>query len=619
MNQYPAWKYLLLIGIVAVSVVLALPNLYGEDPAIQVSMANGKPLAQHTLDNVTQTLAEANLAAKALAPSDDNLLIRFDDTDTQLRAESQLKQALGSDYVVAVNLAPSTPGWMRSMGLKPMSLGLDLRGGVHFLLQVDIDAAVNQALDGYRSDVQSWLRDRLGPAQAAVQRKGDEIQIRFHDRDKRAQAEGIITDKLRDDVELSETRLDSDPALIVRIPDSQIAKLKTDAVGQNIAALRNRLNNLGVAEPLIQRQGRSQIVVELPGVQDIAQAKQSLHAKATVEFHLVDMDHSALRAANTGHIPLNSQLYTNTPTGNPLLLKRSVIAGGKGLTGASPAPNSQGPGWVVNVNLNSQAASRMLDTTRKNYKKNMAVLLIQDQTTLKKVDGEIVRRHKKVKKVINNATIQGVFSNRFQISGLSKDEATQLATQLKFALAVPMDIVGQRVVGPSLGVQNIEQGLHSLIYGFLAVVVFMILYYKMFGLFADIALFMNVVIIVALLSLLGATLTLPGIAGIVLTVGMAVDANVLIYERIREEVRNGSSPQAAIYAGYERAWSAIVDANITTLIAGLVLFMFGTGPVKGFAVTLSIGIVTSMFTAIVGTRAIANWMYGGRRIKKLHV
>ncbi|HET6726389.1 MAG TPA: protein translocase subunit SecD, partial [Gammaproteobacteria bacterium] len=498
-------------------------------------------------------------------------------------------------------------------------LGLDLRGGVHFLLNVNIEAAVDQALNGYRADIQDWINEELGAGQAAVSRQGDEIHVRFHDAATRAKAEEIIKDRLLTDIALTETRIDGNPALVARIPEAKVTGLRTGAVDQNIAALRNRLNDLGVAEPLIQRQGSSQIVVELPGVQDIAQAKERLHARATVEFRLVDTTDSAITAAQTGHVPLNAELYRDTPTGQPALLNRDVIASGKGLAGASPAPNPQGAGWVVNVNLNSAAASRMLDTTRKNLGKPMGVVLIQDRTTEREVNGEIVREHHKVESVINIATIQGVFSNRFQISGLSQNEATQLATQLKFALAVPMDVVGQRVVGPSQGAKNIERGMQSLVLGFIAVVVFMALYYKVFGLFANVALLMNVVLVVALLSLLQATLTLPGIAGIVLTVGMAVDANVLIYERIREEIRNGSSPQAAIYGGYERAFSTIADANITTLIAGIILFMFGSGPVKGFAVTLSLGIMTSMFTAIVGTRAIANLVYGGKRVKKLLV
>ncbi|HET7307328.1 MAG TPA: protein translocase subunit SecD [Gammaproteobacteria bacterium] len=621
MNQYPAWKYILLIAIVAAGLLFALPNIYGEDPAVQVAMANSAAtLPTDTAASVRKALTSHDLHFKSVNREGDHILARFDNTETQLKAEAAVKAALGDNYSVAVNLAPRTPEWLRAMGLQPMNRGLDLQGGVHFLLQVDIQAAVEQALTNYRADIQDWLREKLGPAQASVQRVGSQINIRFHDEATRDRGESIINDRLRNDVAMDHTLIKGDPALVVRIPESKIAALKTGAVDQNIAALRNRLNDLGVAEPLIQRQGRNQIVVELPGVQDIAQAKDRLHAKATIQFRLVDMTDNAQLAARTGHVPLNAQLYTKTPRGAPLLLKRGVIASGKGLAGASPAPNPQGAGWVVNVNLNSEAASRMLDATRKNVGKNMAVVLIQDKTTLKKVNGKTVREHHKVESVINNATIQGVFSNRFQIEGLSQAEATQLATQLKFALAVPMDIVGQRVVGPSQGAKNIERGMQSLVIGFIAVVVFMALYYKAFGLMADAALLMNVVLIVALLSILQATLTLPGIAGIVLTVGMAVDANVLIYEHIREELRNGATPQAAIFAGYERAFLVIADANITTLIAGVVLFMFGSGPVKGFAVTLSLGILTSMFTAIVGTRAIVNLTYGRRkRVKKLLV
>ncbi|HET7588194.1 MAG TPA: protein translocase subunit SecD [Gammaproteobacteria bacterium] len=619
MNQYPAWKYILLIVVVAVGLLLALPNVYGEDPAIQVSMTTDQSLPENTVATVQQTLDKASLPYKKVERQEDNVLVRFEDTETQIKAEAAIKQALGDNYAVTVNLAPSTPDWVQALGLQPMNLGLDLRGGVHFLLQVDIEAAVDQALNSYRADIQDWINEELGPGQAAVRRQGNQIDVRFHDAATRAKARNIINDRLLNDVTLTETRIDGDPALVVRVPEAKVAALRTGAVDQNIAALRNRLNDLGVAEPLIQRQGRDQIVVELPGVQDIAQAKERLHAKATVEFRLVDTTDSAIMAAQSGHVPLNAELYRDTPSGQPVLLKRDVIASGKNLVDASPGPNPQGADWVVNVNLDSEGGSRMLDVTRKNLGKPMAVVLIQDRTTEREVNGETVREHHKVESVISVATIQGVFSNRFQISGQTQNEATQLATQLKFALAVPMDVVGQRVVGPSQGAKNIERGMQSLVLGFIAVVVFMALYYKVFGLFADIALLMNVVLVVALLSLLQATLTLPGIAGIVLTVGMAVDANVLIYERIREELRNGSSPQAAIYGGYERAFSTIADANITTLIAGVILFMFGSGPVKGFAVTLSLGIMTSMFTAIVGTRAIVNLIYGGKRVKKLLV
>lgn len=619
MNQYPAWKYILLIVVVGAGLLLALPSVYGEDPAIQVSMSNQATLPNGTADKIRQALTSHKLAYSAVEKRENGVLVRFRDTETQLKAEALIKDALGDDYVVAVNLAPRTPAWLQAVGLQPMNLGLDLRGGVHFLLQVDIDAAVDQALNGYRADIQEIAADKLGAGEAAVRRSGNEIQARFHDEQSRSRVETVINSQLRDSVTVTETRINGQPALIARIPETKVASLKTGAVEQNIAALRNRLNDIGVAEPLIQRQGRDQVVVELPGVQDIAQAKERLHAKATIEFRLVDTGDNPIQAAQTGHIPLDAELYRDTPTGAPALLQRDVIVSGKGLAGASPGFDSRTGGPVVNVNLNSEAASRMLDTTRNNLGKPMAVVLIQDRTELRKVDGKTIRRHHKVEKVINIATIQGVFSNRFQISGLTQNEAKQLATQLKFALAVPMDIVGQRVVGPSLGATNIQQGMRSLVLGFLAVVVFMALYYKVFGLIADVALLMNVVLVVALLALLQATLTLPGIAGIVLTVGMAVDANVLIYERIREELRNGSTPQAAIHAGYERAFSTIADANITTLIAGVILFMFGSGPVKGFAVTLSLGIMTSMFTAIVGTRAIVNLLYGRRRVKKLLV
>jgi preprotein translocase subunit SecD len=619
MNQYPAWKYILLIAIVLVSLLLALPNIYGEAPAVQVGAANNGKLPANATQTVKSALSENGLNYQQVERQDDHVVVQFKNTASQLKAKAALADALGSDYDVAVNLVPRTPGWLRAIGLQPMNRGLDLRGGVHFLLQVDIDAAVDQALSTYRSDIQGWLGEKLGAGEASVRRDGQQIEMRFHDEATRSRAESIITDRLRDQLSLKQTRIQGNPALIATIPAAKIAKLKNGAVSQNIAALRHRLNDIGVAEPLIQRQGSNQIVVELPGVQDIAQAKDRLHAKATIQFRLQDTGDNAVEAARTGHVPVNAKLYKKSVVGHPVLLKRNVIASGKGLVSASPAPNQQGAGWVVNVNLNSQAASRMLDNTRHNLGKPMAVVLITNKTTEHEVNGKTVRKHHKVERVINIATIDGVFSNRFEINGLSRQQATQLATKLKYALAVPMDIVGQRVVGPSLGAKNIERGLMSLAIGFIAVVLGMALYYKLFGVFADIAVFMNIVIVVALLSILGATMTLPGIAGLVLTVGMAVDANVLINERVREELRNGSSPQAAIHGGYQRAFSTILDSHATGFVAAVFLFMLGSGPIRGFAITLSLGIASSLFTATVGTRAIVNLLYGQKRVRKLHV
>lgn len=616
LNHYPAWKNALVIIVTVLGFLLALPNLYGEDPAIQITKKNASTLAPAVVTQATDALKKADIAFLSAGTEDGHGVIRFADTERQLKAMDVVNQSLGDNYSVAVNLAPRTPQWLRDMGLKPMNRGLDLRGGVHFLLQVDLKAAVDQAIDNDRKDIQTSLREKRIRYMSA-DRDGDALRIQFRSQEDLGKAKDLL---LRTMTSLSVTEAEgtSLPVLVVRQSDQTIRSIKDTAVEQNIIALRKRVNELGVAEPIVQRQGQGRIVVELPGIQDTARAKEKLGDTATVEFRLVYNQGNAYEAQQTGHIPLGARLY-KTNQGQPVLLKRDVIVAGPQIKDAQSGFDQQSGGPEVSVTLDSAGAAKMAETTRENLNKPMAVVYIENRTDTRMVGGKPVKVHHKIEQVINIATIRGLFSSRFQITGLSREEAKSLALVLRTPLAAPIDIIAQHTVGPSLGKDNIKQGFASVVLGFLLVVGFMAMYYKVFGVIADIALFMNVVLTVALLSLLQATLTLPGIAGIVLTVGMAVDANVLIYERIREELRNGNSPQAAIHSGYERALGTIADSNITTLIAGIVLFSFGTGPVKGFAVTLTLGILTSMFTAIMGSRAIVNKLFGARKLSSLPV
>lgn len=517
-----------------------------------------------------------------------------------------LNAALGEDYTVALNLAPRTPEWLSSLGLRPMNLGLDLRGGVHFLLEVDMKAALSQALERYESDIRSLMREeRIRYKSATLE--GQQVRLVLRESGDIEKAQRVMRREFpRLAIEVADDA--DEPALIAFVSEQRIGEIRDAAIQQNTTTIRNRVDELGVSEPLVQRQGADRIVVQLPGVQDTARAKKIISATATVEFRLV---------AKSGEI--GAKEYISRETGQPVLLSRDIIVTGDQLTDASSAfdQNNQP---AVSVNLDSQGGRRMLDTTRANVGEPMAVVFIENVPYTVMVDDEPETRFRTVQEVISVATIQGVFSNRFQITGLEPTEARNLALLLRAgSLAAPINIVEERTIGPSLGKDNIDQGTNAVVIGFLLVVVFMALYYHAFGLVADAALFFNLVLMIAVLSLLQATLTLPGIAGIVLTVGMAVDANVLIFERIREELRAGNTPQASISAGYDKAFSTIADANITTLIAALVLFVFGTGPIKGFAVTLSIGIITSMFTAIVGTRAIVNAFIGNRRLNKLWI
>ncbi len=613
MNRYPLWKNLLVLAALVIGGLVALPNVFGDDPAILVSRDNGNALTQLELSRIEQLLG-AETGRVALTSADGRATVRFDSVESQLAASDRLRRELGNAYVVALTLAPRTPAWLRAVGLKPMSLGLDLRGGVYFLFEVDMDTAIRQRLDGYADDFSKLLRENR--IRRSVQVRGRTVEVRLTDPADAERAEELIRDADPDlDVEVQ--RAGEEVVILARMTEDQVRARQDFAIEQNTVTLRNRVNELGVAEPVVQRQGVDRIVVQLPGVQDPAQAERVLGATATLEFRLVCDDENPLEAERRGRAPLGCELYRDRD-GNPVLLRRRTIVTGDQLVDASQGFDQGMP--AVFVTLDSKGARSMLETTKANLKKPMAVVFVEQKRETVERDGQPIEVTREEKEVINVATIQGVFSSRFQITGLDNLEARDLALLLRAgALAAPIYKVEERTVGPSLGQDNINKGLMAIVVGFAAVVVFMSLYYKVFGLIANLAVLLNLVLLVALLSLLQASLTLPGIAGLVLTVGMAVDANVLINERIREELRNGNSPQASITAGYDKAFATIADANLTTLIAGVVLFAFGTGPVKGFAVVLSLGILTSMFTAIMVTRAVVNGLFGNRKLERLPV
>jgi len=613
LNQYPLWKYILLVVVLLFASIYALPNLYGEDPAVQISHRS-KSLTEEDKLAVVQVISKKQITMKSSEVEQGRILVRFNDTETQLVAAEALKQALDKQYLIALNLAPATPDWLRALSADPMYLGLDLRGGVHFLMEVDMVAAIKRLEESLLSDIRTYLRDEK-IRYRGVRRDDTGLHISFRELANLQQAAEELPREFGD---LEFTENEESLTISARLSEAAIRNEKKSALQQNIITLRNRVNELGVAEPVIQQQGSSRIVVQLPGIQDTAGAKKILGATATLEFRMAEGTRTDwLEAEKSGRTPLNAILY-HERDGNPVLLNRRVIITGDQIVDAASTIDSQNGTPAVSIRLNSKGANKMGDTTRDNIGNPMGVVFIENKIETKKVGGTITKHRTTTKEVINVATIRGQFSNRFQITGLESMEARDLALLLRAgSLRAPVEIIEERTVGPSLGKDNINKGFMSVVIGFCLVLVFMAVYYKGFGLIANIALTANLIIIIAVLSLLQATLTLPGIAGIVLTVGMAVDANVLIFERIKEEIKNGNSPQASIHAGYEKAFSTITDANVTTLIAAIVLFSLGTGPVKGFAITLSIGILTSMFTAIVGTRAVVNLLYGNHEIKKL--
>ena len=616
-NRYPLWKYLLIVFLLVIGVVYALPNLYGDDPALQISANRMAEINADTRDTVLKVLDARQYPYKSYELTPNSLLVRFGDTETQLKAYEPVREALGDNYTAALNLAPATPDWLRELNALPMYLGLDLRGGVHFLMEVDMDAAVKQALERYVSDIRSLLRENKLRYLTITDDNG-RVEVKFRDAAERDKAVDVIHSEYRELVLADEVR-EGSFFIYATLGEKEVLETKKFAIKQNITTLRKRVNELGVAEPVIQQQGDERIVVQLPGVQDTARAKDVIGATATLEYHMVDEEHS-VQDALAGRVPFGSRLYKERD-GQPVLLLKQIIVTGDQIIDAASGIDQQSGGPLVSVTLDSKGAHQMSNNTRENVGKRMAVVYIETKTETKMVDGKPQRETKRVEEVISVAVIRDHFSKRFQTTGLdSTEEARNLSLLLRAgALAAPMEIVEERTIGPSLGQDNIDKGLLSVVIGFVFVLVFMVLWYRGFGMVANLALGLNLVFIVAVLSLLQATLTLPGIAGIVLTVGMAVDANVLIFERIREELRAGNTPHSSIHAGYEKAFSTIADANITTLIAAVVLFGFGTGAIKGFAITLAIGIVTSMFTAIMVTRAVLNLFLGGKRLSKLSI
>ncbi len=606
-NHFPLWKNLLVLTVLVFGILYALPNIYGNDPAVQLASSTANPLQQNQADAVASAIKDAGFSVKAFEFKDGKILVRFNNTDDQLKAADLLSDKMSGQAMVALNLASATPEWLRKLGAEPMYLGLDLRGGVHFLLEVDMDTALKQAEERYINDIRGAFRDAKVRYQS-VAKENDGIKIVLPNEEARVAAAAVLNKDFRN-LDLAETASNE---FTLTVSEREMREVKKSALGQNITTLRNRVNELGVAEPIIQQQGDSRIVVQLPGVQDTARAKELLGTTATLEYRLVDVEHD-VKAAIDGHVPVGSRLYKDK-NGAPILLKRAVIVTGDQITDASSGMDQDGQAAVF-ITLDGVGAKKMGKMTQENIGKPMAVVFIEYKSETKIVDGQKVQHKEKVEKVISVATIRDSFSKRFQTTGLdSPQEARTLALLLRAgALAAPVEIVEERTVGPSLGQENIDQGRMSIDVGFLLVVVFMTIYYRGFGLIANFALFFNVVLLIAIMSILQATLTLPGMAGIVLTVGMAVDANVLINERIREELRNGHSLQSAIYIGYEKAFATILDSNVTHLIVALLLFAFGTGPVKGFALVLTIGIVTSLFTAITGTRMLVNWFYGNDR------
>lgn len=617
-SQFPTWKYWLILVIMVLGFVYSAPNLFGEDPAVQISGSGAISVTDQTYQQVQDVLTQDKLSYKSLSRESEGLiLIRFNDTDTQLKATDAIRKAIGDNFTVALNLAPATPTWLRKIGASPMRLGLDLRGGIHMLLQVDVDSVVERRL---QSDSRSF-RDEM--RQSNVRYTGVRIQpdksmqIRFRDNSDLDQGRGILARKFPN-YQFTNATAASSPTLDARMTDNAMIQASQQVMDQTMTVLRNRVNELGIAEPIVQQQGADRVAVDLPGIQDSAQAKQILGGTATLEFRLVDEQHS-VQSAVSGDVPAGSRLYQMTD-GTPILLKDQIILKGESISSAMSGYGEDGrPN--VSITIGGSGVSYFSRVTGENIGHRLGIVYIETKTTEQEVGGKMQPVTRKLERVINAAVIQSRLPSTFQITGLdSPQEARNLSILLRAgALPTNMYIVEESNVGPSLGKDNIDKGVVSVIVGFALVVLFMGLYYRYFGLIANLALGLNLVLIVAVLSLLGATLTLPGIAAIVLTLGMAVDANVLIFERIREELRLGMTPNAAITAGYERAFVTIVDANVTTLIVAVVLFAVGTGVVKGFAVNLIIGLLTSMFTAITFTRGIVHWHYGGRQIKKLSI
>jgi len=610
MISYPRWKMVLVALVIALAVLLALPNVFGEESALQLVRDRAAVQASDR-DSVLQLLQSKDVKPTGVFLDQGRLTLRFATKQDQLKARDIITEARANEFTVALTQASRVPDWMRGIGLSPLKLGLDLRGGVYLVYQVDVGGAVKQLLDHREQDFRASLRNAHVPYQdVVVDYPGNRVRILFHDADNLAKGNAAIVADNRN-LHLTDTSVGGAPALELALSPQEIKDRQDSAVQQNIVILRNRLNSpeLAVSEPQVAREGVDRIAIQLPGLQNSAEVKKILGKTATLEFRMVDENDNPLEAAATGHVPLGAKLYYSRDK-QPVLLKREVVVTGDQLTDASFQPNTQ-DGPAVSVSLDTRGAAKMLKNTEENIGHLMAVVFI-DRSREKNAQGVEVDRT--TEEVINRATIRGVFSNNFQITGVNPIEGRELALLLRAGgLAAPLTPVEERAIGPSLGADNIAKGVRAMVYGMAAAFLFMAIYYKLFGLIADLVLLFNVVLLTALLSIVGAALTLPGIAAVVLTVGMAVDANILIYERIREELRNGVSPRSAITAGFDRAFSAIFDSNITAAIAGLVLWLFGSGAVRGFAVVLVLGIVTSMFTALMGSRTLVQLVYGGKR------
>jgi preprotein translocase subunit SecD len=596
MNRYPAWKYLIIAVAILLGLLYTLPNFYGESPAVQISPLRTAAKADTALlRRVEDTLKKANIVPDGLFLDTTGIKVRFADTDTQIRARDTLQSVLGNGYMVALNLLSNSPQWLASIGALPMYLGLDLRGGVHFMLQVDMKGALSKALDRLSTDIRGSLREKKIPY-AGLDKHGSQVVVKFRDAEARKRAEAEIS-KVYEDLSLREQNVGDEFHLTAVLKPEAQKRIQDSAVQQNITTLRNRVNELGVAEPIIQQAGADRVVVQLPGVQDTAKAKDILGRTATLEVRMVDEERD-VEAALRGQVPFGSELYTERG-GGPILVKKQVVLTGDRINDAQAGFDSNNQP-AVHINLDNSGARIFRQLTHDNVGKRMAILLIE-KNQAEVVTAPVIREE--------------IGGGRVQISGrMTTEEARDVALLLRAgALAAPMDIIEERTVGPSLGADNIARGFNSTLFGFVAVGIFMTIYYLMFGFISVVALGVNLLLLIGLLSILQATLTLPGMAAIALTIGMAIDANVLINERIRDELRNGLPSQAAINAGYERAFGTIVDSNITTLIAGIALFAFGTGPVKGFAVVLCLGILTSVFSAVMVSRSMVNLMYGSRR------
>lgn len=627
LNKHPLWKDLLVVAFAIFGLIYALPNLYPDDPALQITGAKpGVETRQEILDKATSALSQAGITIKQAELEEKSGLVRFTSVDDQLKAIGEVKKALQAahpdQFVVALNLAPTTPAWLMALGASPMKLGLDLRGGVHFLMEVDMDKALDIRIGNTVNSMRDRFRDDRVRAKTLRQVQGQPaIEIVFSNVDMLDKGRAILRKDFRE-FQVAERPDGTDYILTLTLTEQSLKEIQDYALDQNLTSIRNRVNELGVSEPVVTRQGANRIVIQLPGIQDTAAAKRIIGRAANLEFRMVDWEHDSM---TTTRAPAGTEFMTVRNSPRQVLLKKENIVTGENVIDAKPNYDQNGQP-MVSVTLDTAGGRRMLKNTSAHIKDSMAVLFIESRPETREVivNGETVEKTvtRETREAISVATIQGAFGSQFQITGLdSFEEAQELALLMRAgALAAPMYFVEERTVGPSLGAQNIQSGIESLLLGFALVVGFMLITYKVCGIVANIALFMNLLMLVACMSLIpGAVLTLPGMAGIVLTLGMAVDANVLIFERIREEIRNGMTPHAAINAGYSRAFITIFDSNITTLLVGLVLFSLGSGPVKGFAVTLSIGILTSMFTAVTGSRAVMNWIYGGRSLQKISI